>query len=706
MFLHPILLGIGLAAASIPVWVHFLTRPRPIRMPLSTIRFVQDALQQQNRRHRLRDILVLAARCAAVGLLAAAMARPLLMSQQDLKSAADAQIVRIVVLDASQSMSAIDGQATRFDAAKAAASKHLGYRPKLAANLFIASSHPGNVFDTPSSNIKLLSQRLAEAQVSAAAIDVTSMLEAVSRQLGSAPAGASMQVIIVSDFQRSNWSRADFAVLPQTTDVELVSVAGAEPPANVAIHSVRLSSSPTAGKPLSLLVDIANHSDDTRTVNCRLQMQSVAENSQQTISARSTATCVMPITWQNEGWRWGNVWLVDNEDAMPGDDEFPIVVGVRPDTSMAIITEASPAYRGGAFFLSEMLLPSSADATEMDDAQTSARVIRVSPRELDTPEVAGSDLWIMSEMETWQPEFTGRVASWLQRGGSLLYVARDSSDANNLEALRQSMGTGFQPPVQLIASLESNSRSDLKVDSFDTLNAPFRSFADRADEAVAHWRIGGGLPTRRTEAGSVDAISATLSDRSVLLFFADAGAGRIAVLNADMARSNLGYHAAFVPLVIETIGRLTDKRQSVAPSVAGRAIVRELPSGVDSINDLKVLRDSDAASDVSVVAGNIVARDRSLMWNWPSPDTPGVYRIVNERGDTLWAEGVCSDPIEQDLRSLSADVLQTRLSGGRDVQLVLASDDVRQTDHLWVWAVLSMLGCIVAEFWTLFTFRS
>ena len=46
-FLHPWAIWIGVAAASVPIVVHLLTRPRPMRMPLSTLRFVREAVRQR-----------------------------------------------------------------------------------------------------------------------------------------------------------------------------------------------------------------------------------------------------------------------------------------------------------------------------------------------------------------------------------------------------------------------------------------------------------------------------------------------------------------------------------------------------------------------------------------------------------------------------------------------------------------------------------
>src|SRR6516164_5020978 len=98
-FLHPWAIGCGLAAVLVPILIHWLTRPRPKVLPLSTVRFVRRAIQQRRARHRLRDLLILALRATAVLFLAWALARPF-FGEPPLVSAADAANgARIVLVD-------------------------------------------------------------------------------------------------------------------------------------------------------------------------------------------------------------------------------------------------------------------------------------------------------------------------------------------------------------------------------------------------------------------------------------------------------------------------------------------------------------------------------------------------------------------------------------------------------------------------------
>ncbi|MDX2148784.1 MAG: BatA domain-containing protein [Planctomycetota bacterium] len=76
-FLHPSLLVAGLACIGIPILIHLLLRRRRRPVPWAAMRFLLEAIKQQRRRLKLEQLLLLAARCLLVLLLALAIARPL-----------------------------------------------------------------------------------------------------------------------------------------------------------------------------------------------------------------------------------------------------------------------------------------------------------------------------------------------------------------------------------------------------------------------------------------------------------------------------------------------------------------------------------------------------------------------------------------------------------------------------------------------------
>src|SRR5262245_29026655 len=163
-FLHPWAVALGVAAAALPLAIHWLTRPRPVRLPLSTIRFVQEAVRQRRARHRLRDYVVLALRTVAILCLAWAVARPLIGAQQANAQTDEGTISRVVILDVSQSMAAEAGGVQVFERARAVAARHLEEQSGLQANVILAGSTAKAPFERLSSNLGALREEVANAK--------------------------------------------------------------------------------------------------------------------------------------------------------------------------------------------------------------------------------------------------------------------------------------------------------------------------------------------------------------------------------------------------------------------------------------------------------------------------------------------------------------------------------------------------------------
>src|SRR4051794_748352 len=125
---NPWAMVVGILAAGLPVLIHWLTRPHPVVRPLSTVRFVLRAVQQRRARHRLRDVLILAVRTAAVLLLATAVARPMSGRRAPVVEEASGGTTRVVLLDVSQSMAARAGGIQAFERARSLAATQLAFR--------------------------------------------------------------------------------------------------------------------------------------------------------------------------------------------------------------------------------------------------------------------------------------------------------------------------------------------------------------------------------------------------------------------------------------------------------------------------------------------------------------------------------------------------------------------------------------------------
>ena len=105
-YLNPWAIGLAAAAAVLPVVIHLLTKPRPKRLPISTLRFIRGAISQRRSRSRLRDLIILTLRTLAILLLGWTIARPMLGQRPVVDPSKPGDAIRVVVLDASASLAA------------------------------------------------------------------------------------------------------------------------------------------------------------------------------------------------------------------------------------------------------------------------------------------------------------------------------------------------------------------------------------------------------------------------------------------------------------------------------------------------------------------------------------------------------------------------------------------------------------------------
>src|SRR4051794_6885359 len=107
MFLNPLML-IGATAVSVPIIIHLLNKRKFDHVQWAAMRFIQQSIEQNQRRIELEDIILLILRCLILLFLAFALARPTLKSAAGLLGGASG-VHAVVVVDNSYSMGVSDG---------------------------------------------------------------------------------------------------------------------------------------------------------------------------------------------------------------------------------------------------------------------------------------------------------------------------------------------------------------------------------------------------------------------------------------------------------------------------------------------------------------------------------------------------------------------------------------------------------------------
>lgn len=706
--LHPWAIAIGVAALAGPLLVHLLTRPRPTRLPLSTIRFVKEVVEQRRARNRLRDWLVLLLRMAAVALLAAAIARPLVGDRSQVTlNGPEGRTLRVVLLDVSQSMAAEKGGVRTFERARAVAARQFdGFGTQM--NLILAGATPQTVFDRLSSNAAALRDALAKAGPLPERLNVQPALNKAAELLAvhsTAPAqietALRRELVIVSDFQRSNWTAADFSVLPVDTAIQLESVAPEDAPANLALLRVGPREQIEQGREFRLEVDVGNYSSSQRKVDVELALGESIYHLTGVCPPGVKTTVGAEAMLREPGWQVGEARLLAVDDALAADDHRAVAVEVRrPPTYLLVTRQRSGAQPNSSYFLQRALAPFTPR-----EGRPSETVVRGDPASLETEAFAAADLIVIDHPGK-LPETTLRMlASLMLRGRGVLYVAAEPTDATNLSLLADAAGASLQMPVEFLPPQGGQNRRNLFIADFSRREPPWTAFGDEATAAISPLRFSGGLPSRRLEGALIDDVRATFDDDSACLVVTSVGAGRLAVLNADLGASNLPASPAFVPLLGDLVANMLGQDRTREAVPCGEPTANFLPVTAGAAEDLQIEPPASAASNASLL-GEFKTDEIGVLWQVPAAAPPGVYRIHN--GDhRVFALATAIPAEESDLTPLAASVLTERMLGGRIIRFhAAAQDDLEPSDELWTWFALGCVVCLVGEAFVLRLFRS
>ncbi|UUO04358.1 BatA and WFA domain-containing protein [Blastopirellula sp. J2-11] len=700
-FAAPWIFGLGLLAVAAPVLIHWLTRPRPVVMRLSTLRFVREAVQSRSAANRLRDWIILALRCVAILLLTAAFAKPQ-WGDPALIVDDDGDAVRVVVLDVSQSMAAAAGNIPGIERARTIAERYLQYRSGLRTNLIIAGAQPHAVFENVSTNFEALREELSHTETRPERMDVDAALELAARQL--APLNAEDQrrreLIVISDFQRSGWGAANFDAIAPETKIQLESTAGEKTPDNWAILSAVCQPMGARQDRVLLTVRVGNYSPTSRNLTVEAEISDAAYRLSGVCEPQDEALLTQEIPIQMSGWIAGQVRLVDMEDTIPADDWRPIVARLRGEPRYVLITQQTEQGTSSSHILACALAPEA----ELDSA--SSRLHRVPPRLLDNQSLTNADLIAINDCGKLSPEHIGVLARQLTRGRSLLYVASDPIDAVNLAQLVEE--SQLQLSVRFAPPAAGTERHDLRLVTFDSPRPPLANFGDSLAALVEPLRFGGGLSM---QGGSLinpaadDSIRAMYSDDTPAIVVAstDSG-GTLAIVNADLTSSNIWKTGALVPILDELVQELLATDSGSETYLCGEKLVAQVDTGRPA-DTLRIVRGSDLQSETDESLGRLLDEGNAVLWQWDAPDAQDVYQIQDNR-ETLFAAAIAIPAAEADLSTLPADVVLDRLVTGHEVHFSAQDASRALTHDLWKWFAVGVLVCMLVEVAMLMVFRT
>ncbi len=601
----------------------------------------------------------------------------------------DAPAVRVVVVDVSQSMNARADNVTAFERARATAAKYLAFSPGVRADLVLAGAVPRAVFDVPSTNFGALREALASARVRPEGLDANAALgSAAELYMATGNDGSRRrELVIISDFQRTNWAGADFSRLPENTFIEFESVAPAAPPPNMAILGIHTAGRMQPGVPTRVQVEVANYSDAPRQAQVAVEVGQSVQRIEGPCPPMGKVLLSANMVLQDAGWPTGRARLLNAGDGLPEDDSRWFAVEVRPAPTFALITrqDSAPSVLS-SYFLERSLAPFNGTGRSYE------RVVRLDPMRLTRESLLPADMLVLDHPGKLSVADAELLSSLVRRGKPMLYVAAEPVDATNLERFSEAAATDLQLPVRFLPPASPRNRQGLILADFQTDQSPFRVFGDSARAAMAPIRFSGGLDSAPVEDGIENEVLATLNDDSAWLVRTPCAAGSVAVINADLGASTLATSPTFVPMIHELVESMLGGGGVREPAPCGRRVARFLPSDAGSAEALTIV--SDDSGDTNL--GKLAEEPTGVLWDWPEAGPPGIYRVMRGE-DTLLALATSADAAESDLQALLPPELVNRQAGGRQAHYRSLDAEQQHHDVAWSWLAVACLGCMMLE---------
>ena len=271
-FLNVSLLA-GTALVALPIVLHLIMRRKPRHLEFPALRFLEARRETNQRRLRLRHLLLLALRVAAILFLAVALARPSVKFSGALGSQ-KAPVAAALVFDTSMRMEYVHENQSRLEAAQDFGLWVLSQLPK-ESEIAVLDARRGTA--TFQAHRGAARHRIEQLAPTAAAQPMVTVLEEAVRLLGTSKL-AGRELYVFTDMARVSWPTETAAALQglfagqPELGIYVIDV-GVENPTNTSLGELQLSDQMISSRaPLAISTDVRHRGkEESRTVGLFLE---------------------------------------------------------------------------------------------------------------------------------------------------------------------------------------------------------------------------------------------------------------------------------------------------------------------------------------------------------------------------------------------------------------------------------------------------
>lgn len=553
-FLTPLYLAAA-ALIALPILLHLLRRDVAPPVPFTAVRLLQKSPVDRSRQHRLRDLLLLAARVAALLLIAASFARPYVAGSPATGS------TTVIAVDRSFSMAAPE----RFARARALARQAVDEYPAQRIAV-VAFDERADVMAPPGS--------AAAARAAIAALEPgfggTRYAAAFDKVAELVVNDATARVVLVSDLQRSALDDGR-AVLPEGIELIVRDAGGAA-------SNLSVTSAVVDGAKRRAVVTVRNYGTVVRAAAVRATIGGQEAVTRVSIPAGGA----IDVAFDAPGDLRTLKVAIDDPDGYAADNER---FGVAESRALprVLIVAGGPASANG-FYLSRALQAEAEEGADFD-----VRVVMgAEMAALTAPQVAGHAVIMVLSTRGLDRRAGETLRGFLAGGGGLFVAAGPEVDPSVLSALLE-----WRPAMtpRDARGAGTFAATDLRHPIFRPFDAVAANFGQVAFSRA--WAI---------DAGSTWRVVARFTDGAPALAERPAAAGKVLLFTSDVDRrwNDFPLHPAFVPFTQE-VARYLGAR----PPALSTYLVADVPAGLAATPGL-------VQANGRTIAVNVDARESAV----------------------------------------------------------------------------------------------
>jgi hypothetical protein len=319
--LNPILLLLA-AAAAVPLLLHLLQRQHGPRIVFPALRYLRRAERESARRIRLRQILLMLLRIAAVLLLAFAAARPFVSAA----GVGHAPTAAVLILDNSMSTSLVEGDMRVLDGLRQRALEVLEQAGPDDRFWLLRAGAP----DEPalSGDAVQTARRVRETEPTATAADLGAALARARSLLAAGAEGRAAEIQLLTDLQATSFAAPSAAA--GAGPPVIVWYPGTAAPPNRFIAAVEVGGglAPISGQRTAVAAEVGGTGDGAVNVRLHVDDRLVAA-----ATARAGATAVLAMPARPAGVVSGRCEI--EADALRADDTRYFAARVLPPPAVS-----------------------------------------------------------------------------------------------------------------------------------------------------------------------------------------------------------------------------------------------------------------------------------------------------------------------------------------------------------------------------------